>query len=205
MRVKVKTAEEDRGGLYRLRDVAALALMLVAALLLASCGGEEEPQQVEEEVTPAEEEVAPTEGQEPPEQAAGVTISEILEEPDEYYGQSVTVQGAVARVFDPNVFAIVDQQAMQENNELFDDPETLAERSLLVAGKDVPNLVENETVQVAGTVQPYDIAVFEDALVIDVEPNETFNFFEGRAAIVADSVQPQGGETTMQMQETTSQ
>lgn len=196
-RVRVRTAGE-RGGFHR--TIGAMALMLLVAVFLASCGGDGEEAQQQVEGPPA-----PTEEQKTPEQAAGVTLSEIAEEPDEFYGQTVTVQGAVARVLDPNVFVLVDQQRFQDE-EFFDDPEVLAEEGVLVASGDVPNLTGGQTVQVSGTVQPFDIAEFEDALVIDIEPDETFNLFQGRAAIVATSVEGQpGGETTQQMQETTDQ
>lgn len=213
MRSRVKAVEEN-GGAYRARTILAAFLMLGTALLLASCAGAQEP--VEQE--PVEQEPVEKEAQQPAEtmpvtekQGAagqqGVTISEIVEEPDDFYGQTVTVQGVIAEVLGPNLFVIVDQQVLQEEeDELFDDPETLAERGVLVANPvgDDPNLAENQSVRVAGTVRPFDVEQFsEEGFIVEIEPEETFNFFRERAAIVADSIQVQPGGENTQMQETT--
>ncbi len=136
-------------------------------------------------------------------QGIDVGLPIIVDEPEEFYGQNVTVSGAVAQIIDPNSFVIVDQQAAQDE-ELFDaDSGTLAEQGVLVttSGGTGPNLTERMTVQVTGTLQQFDAATFEQELGIGFEENnEFYSAFAGGPAIVASQIQQLqgGGETTSQ-------
>lgn len=146
-----------------------------------------------------------------PQQGAGGTTTEqgidvglpiIIDEPEEFYGQKVTVDGAIARVINPNVFVIVEEQAAQDEGLYDADVGGLAEQGVLVAtsGGTGPNLTERMTVQVTGTLQQFDAAAFEQELGVGFdENNEVFSAFSDRPAIMASQIQQmQGGETTSQ-------
>ncbi len=134
-------------------------------------------------------------------QGTNVTVPMILDQPEEFYGRTITVNGAVAQIIDPNTFVIVEQQAA-ENEGLYDaDAGTLADQGVLVATSNGPNLTERQTVQVTGTLQQFDVATFEQELggVTFDENNEFISAFEGRPAIMASQIQQtQGGQTTSQ-------
>ncbi len=138
-------------------------------------------------------------------QGAQVALSTIVDNPSEFYGRTVTVSGPVARVLNPNAFVTVAQEAAQQQNDgFFDDPETLAEQGVLVVSGSGsgPNLTENQSVQVTGQVQRFDVTTFEQELGVQFEENNedfltTFSENDG-PAIVANSIQPQAGGTTQQ-------
>lgn len=186
----MKTRAADRvSSLHPIRAVGLLSLALAAVFLLASCGGEEEQ-------APAEN----TSGGQP-----AASLTDIATNPEEFYGQSVTVDGAVARIINPTTFIItpqeeIDEETQEGDNELFEDPEALAEVGVLVTtqGGGTPNLTERQTVQVSGTVQEINDE-FAQQNEVPVN-NEYYGAFgaQGGAAIVADSVQQMQGGTTSQ-------
>ena len=141
-------------------------------------------------------------------QQAPVQLTTLIDNPSEFYGQQVTLDGAVAQVISPSASVIVPQErATQMQNEgIFDNPEALAQEGVLIvntAGTG-PNLSELQTVQATGTVQEFeDVGAFEQEFGVTLGDDEIFSAFGSRPVIAATSVQPQAGETTMQ--ETTSQ
>lgn len=141
-------------------------------------------------------------------QQAPVQLTTLIDNPSEFFGQQVTVDGAVARVISPSASVIVpqDRATQMQNEGIFDNPEALAQEGVLVvntAGTG-PNLSPLQTVQATGTVQEFeDVSVFEQEFGVQLGNDEIFSAFSGRPVIAATSVQPQAGETTQQMQETT--
>ena len=128
-------------------------------------------------------------------QGIQASIPTIVDDPAEFYGSSTTVNGVVAETVEPNAFVITDQETASEAA-----PEDLASEGLLVVsgGDAAPNLTESQTVRVSGTVQEFDLATFEEELGADLN-DDLYGVYDGRPAILADSIQPtQGGETTGQ-------
>lgn len=134
------------------------------------------------------------------EQGVNATLPLITDSPEEFYGQTVTVSGAVAQVIDPNTFVIVDQQSAEDEG-LYDVAAgTLAEQGILVSTSNGPNLTERQTVEVTGALQQFDTETFEQELGVTYDTNDEYisGFSDGRPAIMADQVQVQGEETTSQ-------
>ena len=135
-----------------------------------------------------------------PQQGVNATMPLIVDSPEEFYGQTVTVSGAVARVIDPNSFVIVDQETAQDEDLYEAEADTLAEQGVLVttSGGTGPNLTERQTVQVTGTLQPFDAATFEQEMGVQFNAdNEFYSAFSDGPAIMASQIQPsQGGGTT---------
>jgi len=138
-------------------------------------------------------------------QGVDVTLPMIADAPEEFYGQSVTAKGVVARVVNPNVFVMVDERVAREE-EVFDDvdsPGSLVERGVVVATNEGPVPDEKQAVWVTGRVQRFDVDDLERRLGAsfdeDAEVLSTFQENEG-PAVVASEIrrQTQGGETTSQ-------
>jgi len=123
-------------------------------------------------------------------QGVNATLPLIIDSPEEFYGQTVTVSGAVAQIIDPNTFVIVDQQAAEDEGLYGADAGALAEQGVLVATSNGPNLTERQTVQVTGTLQPFDAAAFEQELGVQFDENdEVFSAFSDGPAIQATQIQ----------------
>ncbi len=120
-------------------------------------------------------------------QNAQATMSDITDNPEEYYGQTLTVDGAVAQIIEPNAFVIVEQQ-LAEDEELLDNPTALADEGVLVfSSGPEPNLSELMTVQVKGTFQEFDLATFEEELGTELDDG-LYTDWDGRPAIIADQI-----------------
>lgn len=180
-----------RRNLYFGRSVGVLAFLAIA-LLLPSCnagfgGRDPGPQDdIGEAGSPGEE---PSAGSE-----AGVSVLELINDPSAYYDQNVTISGTVARVYEPRVFSIT-------SDEPPDDEEPVEDQAVLVVGGDGSNvdLAEEQVVQVTGPVQRFEPQEIENSLGIDLgdEVYEAYGESE-KPAIIAESVEPQPGETTQQ-------
>ncbi len=108
-------------------------------------------------------------------------LEEVAENPNQFMGQTVTVNGQVAEVLGPNVFRIQEDQAVGGDDVI-----------VITTGSEVP-LTEDSQVQVTGEVRQlviteiereYDLG-WDDTLRTDIEREYT-----DRPAIVAKSVQP---------------
>ncbi len=118
------------------------------------------------------------------------TLADITDEPEEYYGQTLTVDGAVAQIIEPNAFVIVEQQ-LAEDEELLNDPAALAEEGVLVMSDGPqPNLSELMTVQVTGTFQEFEVATFEEELGVELDDG-LYSEWGGQPAIQAQQIQQQ--------------
>lgn len=98
--VKVKTIEE-RGNRFSLRMVGAMALMLALAIFLASCAEEEQGGASTTGASTTPEEEPESEGP-----ASGVVVSDITDNPSEYFGSTVTISGEVNDLAGPQAFTI---------------------------------------------------------------------------------------------------
>ncbi len=146
------------------------------------------------ETTQGQQGVDATQGQ----QGVDATLSRIVDQPEEFYGQNVTVSGAVAQVISPNAFVLVQKNTRGEG--LYDvDAVTLADRGVLVATSDGPNLTGRQAVRVTGPLRQFDVSAFEQDLGVRFDGNDEYlSAFSEGPAIKAEKIQrTQGGETTM--------
>lgn len=135
-----------------------------------------------------------------------LSLSEITDNPLEFYGETVTVSGPIARIVEPNTFVMASDQAMDQNDQNV-DLDFLIEQGVLVAGGDDLDVSEGQNVQVTGQIQQFDIDQFEEEVGVAFnQNNDTYSAFsgapvsgdelagdeatsEGRPAIIADSVE----------------
>lgn len=171
----------QRLGLYRIRSVVLTLLLVLAVLLLASCGrdsgelGEPGVEDRTQSVTT----------QNP------ITLEELTKRPAKYYEQSVNVEGTIGRTLSSNSFSLTSPGVADEDTEV---------QAALVAGErgDVPNLSEGQRVRVVGEARRYDPSEIQEELGIDLD-NDLHAPFEERPVIILGSVEMiSGGETTGQ-------
>lgn len=173
--MNVKTIREW-GERFSLRTVGMLALMLAAAVLLASCGGEEA-------------EGTDGEGSERP--RVGVTLTDITENPEEFIGADVTVSGEVGDLVGPQAFTIGGEEFLGTDELLILGAEELPE---IVTGVD-EEFLENEPeivgsddiVQITGTVGQLEVNALEDDFGSDID-EDLFAEYEDEPFIVAEEV-----------------
>ena len=128
-------------------------------------------------------------------QGVPVSLSAITDQPTEFYGQTVTVSGPVARIAEPNkAYVIVSDQTM-DGGEALEDVGVLANQGVLVVDQSGISVSEGQSQQVTGVVQQFDLDQIEEDYGVSLENqqnNEVYSAFEGRPAIV---VGAQGGST----------
>ena len=113
-----------------------------------------------------------------PEAVEPVVLADLTNDPEEYYGRSVTVDGVVGETVEPNAFVLADEAVLEDD--VLED----AEGVLVVSGPDAaPNLAEGEAVQVVGTLREFDLAAFEEDLGVDLD--DALYKEGGRPAIAA--------------------
>ncbi len=111
----------------------------------------------------------------------GIGISDITENPQEYYGQDVNVSGEVGEILRPRAFTIGTQD------------EAAGGTLLVVGAREMSQILEgqelegNEVAQVQGTVREFNITEIEDEIGADLDDG-AFEEFEGEPVIVADTV-----------------
>ena len=140
--------------------------------------------------------VTPASGQQgggtQPAETPELILSEITDDPSEYYGQTVTVTGPIGRIVEANVFAMVSEQAL-EGSDLDVDIDTLTEQGVLVSGGGDLDVSEGQNVRVTGEIQPFDFERFDEASGSTInEDSDVFSAWSangGRPAIIADSVE----------------
>lgn len=132
-------------------------------------------------------------------QGTDVSLSNIVDQPAEFFGQSVTVSGPVARIIDPTSFVVVPEETFNQQQEqgdtLYDSPDELAQDGVLVttAGGRSVNLTERQTVSITGQVQQFDQQTFENEYRGSYT-GDVYAPFSERPAIVASQVQLSPGE-----------
>lgn len=156
----------------RLLFFATLVVAFTAALGLSACETEEEPQIIEEETPPMQQE-EPTTG-----------ISELQGDPQEYVGQTVTVDGRVSTIHDQNTFTVT--------GGLF-----TGDLAVIVP----PNVTavpvsEGEEYRITGTVQTFVASDIEAQYGVDLGTDLENEIEEQDPVLIAESVTPmqeQGG------------
>lgn len=122
-----------------------------------------------------------------PKAEGGATLADITDNPEEFLGDEVTVDGIVAETIDPRLFVIVspgDKQLVEGAGF------TELDRGVLVAnttGSDVL-LKEGQAVQAKGTVQKFDVGEVKRALGVTLEDG-LFTNWAGRPVVMADQIQ----------------
>lgn len=115
---------------------------------------------------------------------AGVTLDDLVEDPEAFVGETATVSGVVDHILLPHAFVLRSEQfaghevlVVAEAEQLPTDPERPAQFALL----------PNDLVEVTGRVDVFDIAAFEEEVGEDVD-DELFAEFVGGPMITALSV-----------------
>lgn len=129
------------------------------------------------------------------EQGVEVSLSAITDQPTEFYGQTVTVSGPVARIAEPNkAYVIVSDQTMSGGGEALEDVGVLANQGVLVVDQSGVSVSEGQSPQVTGVVEQFNLDQIEEDYGVTFENpnNEVYSAFEGRPAIV---VGAEGGST----------
>ena len=129
---------------------------------------------------------------------SGTRVSAITADPERYYGQDVEVRGGVGQVIEPRALVMLDRRDLRGQAAI---PEAaLADRGVLVinASNDNPTLSERQDIQASGTLRPFDIAVVEQDLGVDLD-DDLYTEYEDGPVILAERVSPaRGGNTQME-------
>lgn len=102
------------------------------------------------------------------------TVSDVDDDAESFYGQSVTVTGPVIEVYNGQMFRI-------------DDPEILGGDDVLVLFPSGAAPAEGVTVEVSGVVQQYNQSELEQTLGIDID-DALGTTLDGQPVIVAEQV-----------------
>lgn len=89
--------------------------------------------------------------------SAQMDLSRMLQNTDQYFGDTVTVTGYVAKIVDSNAFSLSPTQG------------TGGDGILVIAGKDNPRLTAGSKVKVSGLVRSFDRRQFESELSVDLD------------------------------------
>jgi hypothetical protein len=172
-----------------MKKIISSGLTLVFAAALAACGAgganTDSPAAGDENVPAGQTAIAepglPVPGGDAEEGAA--SVSAIDDDPDAFYGQTVTITG--------DVIEVVDQQSFR-----LGDPELMGGDDLLVlmpAAGAMSAVADGESVMVTGVVQQFDQTELESALGIDID-DVLATELDGQPVIVAEQVgASQGG------------
>ncbi len=113
------------------------------------------------------------EDQEALDDEVGDEAAGIIDDPESFVGEQVTVSGEVNKVVGNNAFRI-------GGKDLGGEP-------LLVVSSKRSNVSQDELVEVTGTVREFDLAELENDFGVDLD-DDAFTRFEGEHVIVADNV-----------------
>lgn len=173
--MKPKEVDDSVEGLLRLWTIGALAAVVCAALLLASC----------ENTGIEDDRDSPVAG------GRGVTLQQIINEPEEFYGKEVTVAGKVGEVVQPSaVFTIG----------FVGPPEVVivgTKHLHEIAKGKVKAVHEGDLVRVSGTVRPFKIDKIQRDIDYKIDTDEYVAGLMGGPAILARTVVviPERGDT----------
>jgi hypothetical protein len=184
-----RTVAERGGSHSRAWVVGAIALML-AAVSLAACGQQAQQQGQQQG------------GQGSPQE---VTLSEIIDSPEQFYGQRVTVSGAVGQFIEPRGLVIVPEQALEDLkvNAPGVTPEgvptrpvstVLLDEGVVVVSKSDIGTPQRQRVRVTGTVRRFDRDVVGREVGFALRARY-YGGWRNKPSIVAESVEQIGGGT----------
>jgi hypothetical protein len=113
----------------------------------------------------------------------GVTLADVLDDPEEYLGRTVTVSGEVDRlVIGARAFTIGDRLATTDEDDLLVIPRQSAR-----AGAEAVDVAS--VVRVEGVVRRFTTPVEDDDLLFDDEEDDALDEFEGEPAIVVTDIE----------------
>jgi hypothetical protein len=127
-------------------------------------------------------------------EGTAVGPTEIVEDPQRYYGRTTTVDGAVGQVIEPRAFVMVEGQTAQDGAP---SAAELAEGGVLVVrtGGPAPDVAELDNVRATGTLQEFDITAFEQQQGVELD-EALYEGYGGEPVLVAAGVQPGQAEGT---------
>lgn len=119
-----------------------------------------------------------------PSDEAGITVDEILDNPQVYQGLEVTVEGVVNEWVAKNAFTIGSQGLLDEGLLViaasdFPNPENVASDQLAIS--------DNSYVEVTGTIKIFNREQIQQELAVELEP-EVFTSYENTPVILVQQV-----------------
>jgi len=116
--------------------------------------------------------------------APGVSMYQIADNPQEYYGSTVTVTGDVSYVLGSNSLLVVPQFGVSADDTLVISPVALSE----ITGQsgDAP-LAQGETVRITGEVREFGLPGIEREIGVDLD-DESLDAYDGMPSIIASSI-----------------
>jgi hypothetical protein len=176
--------EEQRGRNHRKRRWRIGASVAVIALLgfATSCG----PPGAERDPGPEDDINTGSEANEQGDSAGSereTSIRQLVENPEEFYGERVTVSATVARVVQPKAFTLV-------SDEPESDEEPVEDQAVLVVsgGSVASGLSEEQSVRVQGKVRPFKLKDVERELGVDLRDSLRADYAGETPAILAAEV-----------------
>ncbi len=167
---------------YRVWSIAAVVLLLGIVQLMAACAG---PSINEEQNTSPD-----TDG------VAQASLDDILNSPNDFYGETVDTTGKVSEVLSPVMFEVGGA-----TDEVFDDPDrnnrdpdglTIVNNT---SRSSAPEVAIGQTVRVTGPVRELDIEEIEADTGLNLSLSK-YAKRSGTASLVAGTIEVTGGETT---------
>jgi uncharacterized protein YdeI (BOF family) len=162
-----------------MRTLRMLALAMLLAFGLAACaetGGSQDPNAPGAITQPtADADEAAREG----EAGTNPDVSDVDDDAENFYGQTVTVTGPVIEVYNGQMFRV-------------DDPEIFGGDDVLVLAPNGTAVTDDATVTVTGVVQQYDQSELEQTLGIDID-DALMTELDGQPVIVAEQVDATAG------------
>ncbi len=118
----------------------------------------------------------------PPEPAANVTITDIVQDVSNFEGQTVILDGEATEVIGENAFVLSAEEPVAGG----------VDAELLIVGarqdmEAIDDQLLNDRVVVGGVVRQFDLATFEEELGFDLD-DAAFEEFAGRPAIIAEEI-----------------
>lgn len=110
---------------------------------------------------------------------SGITVSDILENPEMYEGAEVTVRAEVEEWLNPRAFVLDGQGVVQDNLLIITRDPTYAFED--------PELFGDDIWEVTGTVERFTVATAIDTYDVDLQA-DAFAIYEGKPYLVADTV-----------------
>jgi hypothetical protein len=156
----------------------ALILLAVVVIIALLRQGEEPAGEIDEPGPPAvytseRDDVAP-----------GVSMYQIAENPQEYYGSTVTVTGEASYVLGPNALLVVPRFGVSADDTLVISPVALSE---VTGQSDDAPLSQGDTVQITGEVREFEPPSIEQEIGVDLD-DESLAAYDGMPSIVASSI-----------------
>lgn len=180
--MKTKGSDLQGGGFPLWLWIAGPALLLIAVVVLVALFSEGEepadPREFDESGPPA---VYP---EETADLGRGVTLYELTDNPEEYYGSTVTVSGELSYTLGPHAFLIVTPFGVSADDMLMISPIPL---SKITDQSDDTPLSQGDAVQITGEVREFELTSVEQEIGADLN-NELLDYREGTPSIVASSI-----------------